>query len=228
MARPGLGIPTGALANRNDLDEYMLQPNTTKGRGAPNMLIFQLMNPQSFPNTAETVVQAEESRRIRDTNKNTAAAQANGGSQPTYACSGLASDPFCDPELQIQVSSNNQNSQTVQKAADSGLQQLNDVKQTDTQGANSSQNLSTDLNTGGTANYNPTALAQSTTGVNALVQELYDTIQFAYYDMENPNRERTRWAQGALMMIYDEMKFNDTNPNTVVAADTNSVQVPMK
>jgi hypothetical protein len=41
--------------------------------------------------------------------------------------------------------------------------------------------------------------------VNNLVQEFYDAIQYGYFGI---NLDTTKWAQGTMLMIYDEMKFS--------------------
>ena len=50
------------------------------------------------------------------------------------------------------------------------------------------------------------------TAVNSLVQEFYDTIDIGYFGLQAETKE---WAQGTMLMIYDEMKFDPTQSNTV-------------
>ena len=193
---------------------YMEDANTPDGLGAVYTFAHMLNNPQDTPIGAAMIVQGEVERRLAQDEKSYAEARANSGFQPTQKCSGLASDPNCDPALMTNISSAAQNEQTVVSAVESGKEQVADANILDSTSAASAENLSTDANTGegGVAGYDTTALGSSQTAVNTLIYELYDTISYAYFDLD---KDQEDWAQAALLSIYDTMLFNDQTPAIV-------------
>ena len=217
--RGTLTIPEGPFPGAADgiasFNNYMEDANATEGLGAVVTLWSMIENPQNTPLGALFLVQSEADRRLAQDAKSYAEARANSGFQPTQKCSGLASDPNCDPAFMINVTSAAQNEQTVVSAVESGKEQIADSEILDSTSADVAENLSTSVNAdqGGVYEYDTTALATSKTQVNRLIQELYETIKWGYYDL---NPDQTNWAQAALLMIYDQMEFSDSHPNVVL------------
>lgn len=219
LTQCSLDIPSGPFASRNDLEGYMDNPNTAAGPGSIYMLGYSVNSPQDMPLTSVSMVQELASGRIDQSEKNFRDELQGSGFQSTTKCSGNPDDPFCLPNLATNVSSPDQNRQTVTSAIESGKKQIEDSFSSDTGAATSAESLSTEANTqpDGVLGYNPTGLQNSKTTVNRFVEELYDSVLYAYFDLNGPQEE---WASAALLSIYDEMAFDDTNPNVVVTEAT--------
>lgn len=212
----GAGSPfPGATNGTTAFDNYMNDANTGEGLGAIDTFAFLLNNPKCTPLGELTMVQGEVDEAVAKDEKNYAADLANSGFQPTYDCSKLPSDPDCDPALMKKISPPAQNERLITDALASGNEEIANSDTLDTTPANAAENLSYDANTGpgGIYGYDTTALSASKTSVNFLIYELYDTIGNAYFDL---TRDQTNWSQAALLMIYDEMKFNDSAPSVVI------------
>lgn len=226
----GADSPFPAAANGPAaFENYMNDANTSEGLGAIDTFAFMLNNPKCTPIGEVTMVQGAVDEALAQDKKNYAQDLANSGFQPTYECSGLPSDTDCDPALMKKISPPAQNERLITDALASGNEEIANSDTLDTSSANAAETLSTEANTeeGGIAGYDTTALMSSKTAVNALIYELYDTIGNAYFDL---TEDQTNWSQAALLMIYDEMKFNSSAPQTVVpSADSNSAvdEVPL-
>ena len=158
-------------------------------------------------------------QRIQRQNEITKQKQSNSGFVPATQCSGDASDPYClDQQYGIDANPAGQNQQVVTDMSSQGDRQVEQGDTLDAKGGPTAEEQSTDLNTsGGVFNYDTSDLATSTTVVNSLVKELYDTMRRGYFGVTNDTSD---WAQATMLMIYDEMKFNNKRPETVVTADT--------
>ena len=219
--RCSLSDPTGPFAAGTpaDVQDYYNDPNTTKGPGSLFMLGYSMNNPQDFGVTSANVVENEASRRINQGEKNYREQLiGNGGIQPTQKCSGGPDDPNCDPDLTTAVSPAAQNSMTVTSAIQDNKQQILTSASLDDTVSTSSQNAAVESNTGGKNNdgllgFDPTALQNSAPNVKNLVDEFYDAIQNGYFDV---NGDRTEWAQGAMLNIYDSMSFSASGPATAI------------
>lgn len=226
LTQCSLDIPSGPFANRNDLEGYMDDPNTAAGPGSIYMLGYSVNSPQDMPITSVSMVQDLASSRIDQSEKVFRDELQGSGFQNTTKCSGNPDDPFCLPNLATNVSPSDQNRQTVVSAIESGKKQIEDSFTLDTGAATSAEILSTEANTqpDGVLGYNPTDLQNSQNVTNRFIQELYDSIMYAYFDLNGPQEE---WASAALLSIYDEMAFDDTNPNVYVPdAGASEVYVP--
>ncbi|MDO8521073.1 MAG: hypothetical protein Q7S52_03080 [bacterium] len=193
-------------------DNYMQDANTPDGQGAVDTFRHMLNNAQDTKIGAAVEVSAEAGRRLAQDEKRYAEARANSGFQPTIKCSGLPGDPYCDPAYTTEVTAADVNKQIVaDEAIPSGMRAIENYDVADDVSDDSAENLVAEAVTaeGGVAGYDTTGLASSQTGVNKLIQELYDTIQVAYFDL-NPDQEE--WASAALLNIYDVMKFDDQTP----------------
>ncbi|OGZ09730.1 MAG: hypothetical protein A3D65_05380 [Candidatus Lloydbacteria bacterium RIFCSPHIGHO2_02_FULL_50_13] len=213
----------GPFASVEDIDDYMEDPNTAKGPGAIAMLGYAMNNPQDMPLTAFTIVKNEAYARLQEDKERYQRELLGSGFQPTQKCSGTSSDPYCDPALTINVSSVAQNQATVVSAVESGKEQIANSDFLDTTSADAAEDLSTEANTEseGVYGYDTTGLASTQTGVNRLIQELYDIILYSYFDL---NGDQEEWAAAALLSIYDGMIFDDTQPRVAVPTNKNSLE----
>ncbi len=130
--------------------------------------------------------------------------------KPTVVCSGDASDPHCVNTISINPGGINLGNINHQQDI------LSDNVQTqslDAQSGSSSALQTTIMQTQtGLAGAPVYELETAGTAVNSLVQEFYDTIDIGYFGIQP---ETTQWAQATMLMIYDEMKFDPTQSNTV-------------
>jgi hypothetical protein len=49
------------------------------------------------------------------------------------------------------------------------------------------------------------------------VHEFFNVIEIGYFGIQENTID---WAQGTMLMIYDEMKFDNKKPNVVVSTQT--------
>lgn len=223
VTRCTLSAPSGPFSSGSpsDVNDYYMNPNTPKGPGSLVMLGYSLNNPQDFGLTSADVVEAETERRAALAEENyRQQLLGNGGLQPTQKCSGAPDDPNCDPDLATAVSPAAQNSAVVTSAVQDNKAQILTANSLDDTVATSAQRAVVDTNTGSTTNdglygYDPTPVASAVPQVNSLVREFYDAIYNGYYDID---KDRTQWAQGAMLNIYDSMSFSATQPTTAVPA----------
>ncbi len=184
-----------------------------------------LSNPQDTPIGSLTLLDTAAGDRIARQTESTKAEAQNSGFIPTKTCSGDASDPHClDDQFSTSINPGGQNQGNLNNIT----QQMNNeitASAIDSQSATSSQSTPTDINTNtGLAGANTVPLETAGTAVNKLVQEFYDAIQYGYYGI---NPDTTEWAQGTMLMIYDEMKFSQdlsVAPASVVTNGTAPVQ----
>ena len=165
-----------------------------------------LSNPQDTPIGSLTLLDTAAGDRIARQTESTKAEASNSGFIPTKTCSGDASDPHClDDQFSTSINPGGQNQGNLNNLT----QQMNNevtASTIDSQSATSSEGAPTDINTNtGLAGADTVPLETSGTAVNKLVQEFYDAINFGYFGTNGSTRE---WAQGTMLMIYDEMKFN--------------------
>lgn len=188
-----------------------------------------LNNPKNSPLGAITVTDNRAQDRIRRQEESTKAEAANSGFLPTKVCSGDASDPHClDDQNSVAVNPGAQNEANITNLTS----RMNDEITSDaidSQTATSSQRTPTDINTNtGLVGADTLPLETSGTVINQLVQEFYDSIRYGYFGI---HKNTTEWAQGTMLMIYDEMKFSQdisdlTNPNGGASVVTNG-QAPV-
>lgn len=207
------GVFTGGDPATN-LANYMDDPNTPQGPGAIAMLGYSVGNPQDMPLTSLSMVDAEARRRVEQDRARYEREQLGSGFQPTSECRGGESDPYCDPAYSTNVSPSSQNEETVVDAVESGKVQIEDSDIVDDAVAKPARELSYDTNTQGTLSYDPTKLTNvKGPPVNEIIEDLYNSIQYAYFDLD-PHQEE--WASAALLSIYDTMKFNQSRPQTAI------------
>lgn len=217
--------PSGAFAARGDIADYMEDPNTNKAPGSLFMLGFSVNTPTAMPRTAIDVVQNEAAREVEQADKNYQATREGNSLQDTFQCSGDPDDPYCAPDRMISVTPKESNQQTVVGAVESGKEQIANSDTLDSGASSPAEDLSTEAVTtpDGVLGYDPNALANSKTAVNSLVQELYDSVKYAYFDL---NGDQEDWAQAAILSIYDEMTFDQSNPNVVVPVSETPTEIP--
>jgi hypothetical protein len=178
-----------------------------------------ISNPEDTPLGAATRADQAASGRIARQGQTTDAENANTGFTPTKVCSGLPDDPYClDQQNSTAISPGGQNQQAVTDMAKQGDIQVQNGNTLDAKGGPDAENQSTILNTqSGVYGYDATPLQTSQTVVNQLVQEFYDAIEYGYFGI---SVDTTEWAQGTMLMIYDEMKFDAGSTNVQVTNDT--------
>ncbi len=220
MTQSSLSDPTtGVFAAESDWDKFQFNLNDAANTQGGLATLYNIsMNDANSPlGTAELldsaargqVERAKESRQFDAVSK---------GTLPSFQCSANSNDPYCLKRLGTNISPAYQNEAAVTHMTAEGDKVVAEGVTPDGIGGTSAVNQSTALNTQtGALGYDSTPLATQNTTVNELVQELYDTIQYGYFGI---NGDTTEWAQGTMLMIYDEMKFNATAPTVVVTNGT--------
>lgn len=207
----GCSLTTGGVgqvfANETDFANFtnnFEDPSSING----SLFTFEhmLSNPQDTPLGAAMLVDQAASGRIGSQEQSTKAEAANSGFLPTKVCSGNPEDPHClDDQNSQAVNPGGQNESNITNLT---TQMNNEITSAsiDSQTATSSQRAPTDINTNtGLAGADTLPLETSTTAINELIREFYDTIQYGYFGI---HQNTTEWAQGTMLMIYDEMKFS--------------------
>ena len=214
---PFAGEPDGAVA----FQKFMNNANDPAGSGALVTLEMLLNNPQNTPIGAVSLVEGEARRRIEQQQVRRDKGEANEGFRPTKECSGLPSDPYCDPALMIDVSPSAQNREVITSALHTGYEQISNSDTLDTTSATSAELLSITANTqdGGVFGYNEEPLQYTETAVNMLIYELYDSVKYGYFDLDGQQED---WASAAFLNIYDTMYFNDEEPTVGSMIDDTS------
>lgn len=193
----------------NESDYFAFQDNfndpSTKA-GGYTAYLDMLNNPQNTPLGSQTILDKVAEGRIARQEDTTRSEAANSGFLPTKKCSGDASDPHClDDQNSLAVNPGAQNQGNITNLTEQMNNQITSDS-IDTQNASSSTRTPSDINTNtGLMSADTLGLETSQTAVNDLVREYYDTIYSGYFGINENTRE---WAQGTLLMIYDEMKFN--------------------
>ncbi len=122
-------------------------------------------------------------------------------------------NPYDDPYFRQTVSPTAQNTDALLAPSRNTYQQLAGANSADAVPATSTQEANTLINSSeGALNYEVDNLANTPNAVHDIVKELYDTIWFGYFDLHPYTSE---WAQATMLMIYDEMKFNQYRPGIV-------------
>lgn len=215
--------------NPNDYSKFSESFNDPSNiQGGLDTFVSTLNNLGNSPLGASTAADFAAEGRLERQQESTRLEAANSGYTPTKACSGDPSDPYClDQQNSIAITPAAQNERNVGDLAQQGLQQVQDGNTLDAKAGSTTELQTTDINTkDGLLGYDETGLANSQTVVNKLVQEFYDVISIGYFGLDSNPRltgggtPTTDWAQATMLMIYDEMKFNDQNTETVVTNGT--------
>jgi len=220
LDRQGTSCNLSSYINPNDYSKFSESFNDpASAQGGMVTFLSTLSNPGNSPLGAATAADAAAQGRIDRQQESTRLEAANSGYKPTKECSGDPSDPYClDQQNSIATTPSAQNERNVGDVAQQGNQQVQSGNTLDSTAGSTTEQQSTTLNTqSGLLGYDETGLATSKTVVNKLVQEFYDVINIGYFGLKDDTFD---WAQATMLMIYDEMKFNDTNTNVVVTAGT--------
>ncbi len=218
--------------NPNDYSKFsesFNDPSSSKGGLAT--FLSTLTNLGNSPLGASTAADFAAEGRLKRQEESTRLEAANTGYKPTKVCSGLPSDPYClDQQNSTAITPAGQNERNLGDVAQQGNQQIQSGGTLDAITGSTTEVQSTELNTNsGLFGYDETGLATSQTVVNNLVKELYDTILVGYFGIDNnPSLANggiptTEWAQATMLMIYDEMKFDDNGPQVVVTNNQDAV-----
>lgn len=212
-------LSTEAL-NPNDFGKFMGNFNDPSNLFS-GMQTFDSMlsNPANSPIGSDLLVSNVALKRLKAQKEVTKQKQTSTGFIPASQCSGAPGDPYClDQQYSLDTNPAGQNQQMVTDQAKQGDDQVRDGNTLDSKGGPAAETQSTELNTGGgVLTYDTLPLATSTTVVNELVQEMYDVMYRGYFGVQP---ETSEWSQATMLMIYDEMKFNDAEPEVVVTDDT--------
>lgn len=185
------------------------------------MLTFMntINNPEDTPLGAATLADQAARGRIERQTQATEEDKGSTGFLPTSVCSGDPGDPYClDQQFSTDVNPGDQNSQVVRDMASQGDQQIRDADSLDGKAGKATEAQSMTINTQtGVYGYDTHGIHMQHTVVNELVKEFYDTIEYGYYGVHESTQD---WAQGAMLMIYDEMKFDDETTETIVTDGT--------
>ncbi len=214
---------TGSFVNEADVGSFYANFNDPSTRTGGYMAYMDMLyNPQDSPLGTITVLDQAAGGRIARQEDSTRAEAANSGFIPTKTCSGDPADPHClDDQYSLAANPGGQNQGNITNLTE----KMNDdvtAATLDAGSASSSVNAPTQINTNtGLMSANTLPLETSDTAVNFLVREFYDTIYNGYFGI---NQNTTEWAQGTMLMIYDEMKFNEDFSNgqgqSIVTAGT--------
>jgi uncharacterized protein YggL (DUF469 family) len=211
------------VINPNDYGKFSDNFNDPANKqGGFLTYVNTISNPEDTPLGAATRADQAASGRIVRQGQTTDAENTNTGFTPTKVCSGLANDPYClDQQNSTAISPAGQNQRVLTDEAQQGRDQVRDGNTLDAHGGPEAEVQSTELNTNsGLYGYDATPLQTSQTAVNRLVQEFYDSIEYGYFGVD---RNTTNWAQATMLMIYDEMKFDDVGTNSIVTNDEAAV-----
>lgn len=186
--------------------------------GGPATLDSVLLDPANSPLGSATLANQVASGRIARQTQATEEDKGSTGFLPTSKCSGDPGDPYClDQQFSTDINPGDQNSQVVRDMASQGDQQIRDANTLDAHGAEETKGQSMEINTQtGVYGYDTHGIHMAHTVVNQLVREFYDTIEWGYFGVHESTQD---WAQGAMLMIYDEMEFDDETTNTITTRD---------
>lgn len=215
----------------NDYGKFSESINDpANSQGGMATFLKMLSNPGNSPLGASTAADAAVNGRLKRQEETTNRERLGTGYLPTKVCKGDASDPYCLDTESTAITPAGQNQLNIGQVAQQGNQQIQDGNTLDGTAGSTTELQSTEINTkSGLLGYDETDLARSQTSVNQLVKEFYDTIQYGYFGIDsnpklaNGGTPTTEWAQATMLMIYDEMKFDDLNPQVVVTDSQNAV-----
>jgi hypothetical protein len=228
FTKDATGCTLSSTINPVDWDRFSDNLNDTASieGGLATFDAILLGNANSPLDAASMANTAAYGRIERQEDATKAESQAS-GFESTKECSGLPDDPHCLDTRSTAVSPGGQNYETITSNALQGDEQVANNTMLDGNAATSSELQSLQLNTqGGAYGYDATPIQTSQTSVNELIQEFYDTILYGYFGIDsNPSlnggaNPTTDWAQATMLMIYDEMKFNDTSTEVIVTQGT--------
>ncbi len=204
---------TGVFKNESDatafFDGTLDDKDLPKGHGAAIQKVIS--DDASSPLGAMFLADNEADRRKEESDKELAAQNSGTGYGSIKECEGTASDPHCTKQTIIDPSSSV--GSRVNNSQGAGLRQIENAPTSDSGAMKPAQEQTNQIDQGGLAGYDTTNLQNSTNQVNDLVQEFYDVIENGYFGIDG---DTTKWAQAAMLMIYDEMKFKDNSPDTAI------------
>ena len=196
-------------------DNYSQNINDPSGNGLAT-LRDGLLNPQDTPLGASSIAYAEAKQRIANQQKVTDQKAANPGYLPTtqYDTTNPADPHSLDMQYGLDNTPSSENGNNLNSLVQGQNEQVANSMTLDSQAATSSEVAATLINTNtGLAGADTLPLQTSQSAVNQLVKEFYDSINIGYFGTQGNTRQ---WAQGTMLSIYDEMKFNDQQPSTQV------------
>lgn len=224
--KPGIGI----VGNQTDMRYLHTDPGATQGPGVLETLQNMYQQPQNWDASAAGLARDQAGRQVRSATYDFEK-QLTPGVLGTEECSGVQGDPRCvTANRTITSPSGARNADTISRMSGQGTRQ---IEEGDTLSQHATGEAPEDqdnlISTGGLLNYDTQPLAEQETAVNMLVKEFNNVIDFAYFDtsydpahnggnepgddsQEIPFHTR-EWGIATMLMIYDEMRFDQANPS---------------
>ena len=216
------GNAAGPLQTDASMDTYFDNPTASDiydsaggaktGLGSFYTMFKMTEEPQNSPIGAQSAVEAVAYNRLYTAQNNF---EHPIDINKTETCSGNEADPNCVGAFRVDTSPAVVNAALLTRLAGQGDQQIQDNSALDTVPSKEAQYESQRISQNGIYGYDPTELGNSQNAVNSLIQELYNAISVGYFgidsnpDLNGGGTPTTDWAQGTMLMIYDEMKFSD-------------------
>jgi hypothetical protein len=219
MTQCGMTQPGGIFydGTEDDYSQFMVDPNSL-GTGADMGLLYFLNNPNDakVTNLNMTVNLTEE--RVRDAQKEIDDMSKSSGYLPTPNNPDIPGNPEGVRKYRTYTSPAGQNQKMIERSTEAGVQQITDTTAVGQEPIEAARNLAVEINTSsGVSGYNVEKLAYPVNRVNEAIKELYNVFNTGYFDISN---DTTDWARATMLMTYDEMNFNDQEPQQVIPDNT--------
>ena len=208
-------VSSGILANESDIAKFednFNDTNTTQGGMAT--FFSQAINGGNSSLDAARLAYEATGGRVAKQGEKTKADLANPGFTPFIKC------PNADPTNPHAIDTECDNAspaQSVGRGVDEATTQMESdivTPEADAQGSSDTAETSLGMDTNtGLAGVSTAGLETANNAANYLVQELYDSMDVGYFGI---SPDTTEWAQGTMLMIYDEMSFDQGKPNISV------------
>ena len=209
------GNPNAPFANQAGMDKYFQNFNTPAGADGQTKsgwysFLWQTQHPQDAPLTAINQLQ-NEARRRADEEKQLESNKINssGGFAPTERCIVDPNDKYFNPECSLRedVTPAGGNKEDIAYVAQSGYRQIENTTNYKGLSSNPAEQQNMGIQSTGLVGFNTKPLASSPNAIQDVAAEFYRTIDSGYW---NVDVDMTNWAQATMLMIYDEMKLDDS------------------
>lgn len=219
------GYPDAPFANESDYNDFMVNFNSSniQNGGGWGALMHANNNPQDMPLSAIDQIRAMQAEQIDQIQTQKDKDTQSGGVYATYECPDPSIDPNCTNPIIVTPGAVNRNE--LQEAVGTGRKFTESAKTLDSSATDVLEGQSSEATTqkGGLKSYDQVPLTTYDPQVHRFVQEFFDAINWGYYDTQYGTR---KWAEAALLNIYDQMPFTTdlrNSPNFVVPdSSTNS------
>lgn len=218
----------GIFGSQDDYYRFMNDPKTPEGPGADVGFMWLLNNPQNAKITNLDMTNEIASRRVESAQEEFDQVCADGVC-PTPNNPDDPANPYGVRKFRTYVSPASQNEDALISAASEGKRQIQDTEYTGSEPRDPAREQASEVNTSsGISGFNTQRLANSPNMTNAMIKELYNILYTGYFDV---NLNTTNWARATMLMIYDEMNFNDSTlsdsiPETAANTQGADTQTP--